>query len=85
MIGLELEVSPGHTLLNNEVLNGVVLMILCTCIISSVITENAARNIRLKEKESPTIENSGDDEKILVAVKYPEYADNLMTLGQSNA
>lgn len=80
MIGLELEVSPGHTLLNNEVLNGVVLMILCTCIISSVITENAARNIRLKEKESTTIENSGDDEKILVAVKYPEYADNLMTL-----
>lgn len=41
-------------------------MILCTCIISSVITENAARNIRLKEKESPTIENSGDDEKILL-------------------
>ena len=80
MVGIGLEVSPGHTLLDNEVLNGVVLMILFTCIISSVITENAARKLRLHEKENPTPRNEGDDEKILVAVKYPEYADSLITL-----
>ena len=80
MIGIELEVAPGQTLLNNEILNGVVQMILCTCIISSVITENSARKIRLKEKENPSIDKAGDDEKILIAVKYPEYADNLMML-----
>ena len=80
MVGIELETSPGQTLLNNADLNGVVLMILCTCIISSVVTENSARKIRLREKETPTIHNVGDDEKFLVAVKYPEYADNLMSL-----
>lgn len=81
MVGIGLEVAPNETLLNNEILNGVVLMILCTCIISSVITENTARKIRLKRKENPgAYRKTGDDEKILVAVKYPEYADNLMTL-----
>lgn len=80
MIGISIEVSPGHMLLDNEILNGVVLMILCTCIISSMITEKAAMKIRLLESSESSDSNVGDDEKILVAVKYPEYADNLMSL-----
>lgn len=80
MVGLGLEVKPGITLFDNEILNGVVLMILCTCIISSVVTENAARKIRLQDKENPETRHIADDEKILIPVKYPEYADNLMTL-----
>lgn len=81
MVGLSLEIAPGQSVFGNEILNGVVLMILFTCIISSVVTENSARKIRLKEKDNPTTDNKGDDEKILIPVKYPEYADSLITLG----
>ncbi len=80
MVGIGLEVSPGRTLLDDSILNGVVLMILCTCIISSVVTENTAKKIRLNGRDDALEHKTGDDEKILVAVKYPEYADRLMML-----
>ena len=43
MVGLKLEVAPGKFLFNDEVLNGIVIMILFTCIISSFVTERAAQ------------------------------------------
>ena len=82
MVGMTLEVSPGHYLVDNDMLNGVVCMILVTCIISSVITDRAAQAITLRDKQLPSAEDhDGDDEKILIPVKYPEYADNLIELG----
>ena len=61
-------------------LNAVVIMILFTCVISTVITERAAQRLRLQEKEEPQLKKDIDDEKILIPVKYPEYADNLVTM-----
>nr|WP_314828957.1 cation:proton antiporter [uncultured Prevotella sp.] len=80
MVGRRLEVAPGQYLFGDEVLNGIVIMILFTCVISTVITERAAQRLRLQEKEDQNMMKSLDDEKILIPVKYPEYSDNLVTM-----
>lgn len=86
MIGMQLEVEPGQYLLNDSVLNGVVIMILFTCIISTIITDHSARSIVLHQKQNPDIlakknDSNGDDEKILIPVKYPETCETLLNLG----
>mgnify|MGYP003082323656 FL=1 len=80
MVGRRLEVSPGVYLFGDEVLNGIVIMILFTCVISTVVTEWAAQRLRLKEKKEPELVKTVNDEKILIPVKYPEYADNLVSM-----
>lgn len=80
MVGRRLEVAPGEYLFGDEVLNGIVIMILFTCIISTVITERAAQRLRLQEKEDQDMMKNLDDEKILIPVKYPEYSDSLVTM-----
>jgi hypothetical protein len=80
MVGRRLEVAPGQYLFGDEVLNGIVIMILFTCVISTVITERAAQRLRLQEKEDQNMMKNLDDEKILIPVKYPEYSDNLITM-----
>ena len=80
MVGRQLETAPGSYLFGDEVLNGIVIMILFTCVISTVITERAAQRLRLQEKEEPQLKKDVDDEKILIPVKYREYADNLVTM-----
>ena len=80
MVGRQLETAPGRYLFGDEVLNGIVIMILFTCVISTVITGRAAQRLRLQEKEEPQLKKDIDDEKILIPVKYPEYADNLVTM-----
>ena len=82
MVGMRLEVSPGHYLVNDEMLNGVVIMILITCIISTMMTEHAAQQIVLRgERAEASGEHSpADDEKILLCVKYTEIAPQLLDL-----
>lgn len=81
LVGMRLEVSPGIYLVNNEMLNGVVIMILVTCIISTIVTEQAARQIILRDKEHlPAEHHNTDDEKIFLCVKYPEIAPQLLEL-----
>jgi len=81
MVGMRLEVTPGHYLVNNEMLNGVVIMILITCIISTMMTEKASQEIVLKgERSELGNKKDVDDEKILLCVKYPEIAPQLLEL-----
>lgn len=81
MVGVKMEVAPGEYLLDNTALNGVVMMILFTCIISTIVTEQAAKSIVLQTKLGQNLEKrEGDDEKILIPVKYPETCDTLMNL-----
>ncbi len=81
MVGIQLHVGEGGTLLNNDMLNGVVMMILFTCIIGSLMTERGSQQIVLQENAHPTKkEKEGDDEKILIPVKYEETASNLLSL-----
>jgi hypothetical protein len=82
MVGMRLEVSPGIYLVNNEMLNGVVIMILITCIISTMMTEHASKQIILRgdRLDESNEKNKTDDEKILLCVKYPEIAPQLLEL-----
>ncbi len=82
MVGMRILVGKNTYLVNDDMLNGVVIMILFTCIISSILTDWSSRKIVLRDKELPDAEDErkGNDEKILVPVRYPEYADNLMNL-----
>lgn len=74
MVGTQLMVAPGQPLMSNAVLDGVVVMILISCIISSVATEQGARRLKLEMAESTEEipSKKGDDEKILVLVKDSE-------------
>lgn len=82
MVGMNILIGPNTYLVNDDMLNGVVIMILFTCIISSLLTDWSSRKIILRDKELPEAEDEkkGNDEKILIPVRYPEYADNLMDL-----
>jgi nucleotide-binding universal stress UspA family protein len=67
-------------LLNEDVLNGTILMILVTCTISSFIVEKNARQLALNEENSsPGRETSG--EKILISLAYPETVTELIDFG----
>ena len=79
MVGMRLTTPDGSVLVTGEMLNGVVLMILLTCLISAVVTEQAAQQITLRDKEIPQ-EDTQDDEKMLIPMKYPEYAVRLVNL-----
>ena len=81
MVGMRLEVAPGVYLVNDDMLNGVVMMILVTCIISTLMTEHASQQIILHEKTHLQAEDpKADDEKILLCVKYPDIAPQLLSL-----
>lgn len=81
MIGRRMEVAPGEYLMDDTALNGVVMMILFTCIISTIMTERASKQIALQQKTAaPKDGDEGDDEKILIPVKYPETCSTLTSL-----
>lgn len=80
MVGRRLIVD-GQPLATDDMLNGVVLMILVTCIVSSVMTDYASKQIVFSEKTGLDLDKKdADDEKIMVCVKYPEIAPQLLDL-----
>ena len=88
MVGMRLEVEPGVYLANSDMINGVVMMILVTCIISTMMTEHASQQIVLTQSRdaisypgtTTTVNTPEDDEKILLCVKYKEIAPQLLSL-----
>jgi Kef-type K+ transport system membrane component KefB len=82
LVGMRLEVAPGVYLMDDVMLNGVVMMILFTCVISTLMTEHASQQIIIQEKTHlrNDISIGEDDERILICVKYPEIAPQLLYL-----
>jgi len=81
MVGMRLEVAPGVFLVNDDMLNGVVMMILVTCIISTLMTDHASRQVVLAQnRDNLSYPANSDDEKILICVKYVEIAPQLLSL-----
>lgn len=67
-------------LLNEDVLNGTILMILVTCTISSFIVEKASQQLALQEEN--VSENGKDQtERILISLAYPETVTELIDFG----
>jgi Kef-type K+ transport system membrane component KefB len=67
-------------LLNEDVLNGTILMILVTCTISSFTVEKASRKIALVENAKPYIPEDETRDRILISLAYPEMVNDLVDL-----
>lgn len=81
MVGMNMKVGTDEYLMDNTSLNGVVMMILFTCVISTIVTEQAAKQMVIQAKRHRIVEKQeGDDEKMLIPVKYPETCDTLISL-----
>ncbi len=79
MVGTSLNYPDGSPLMNNDVLDGVVVMILLSCAISSFATEFAAKQIKLENDEKAAEElPKNDDEKILVPINEPQTISDIV-------
>lgn len=85
MVGINLKTASGTPLMNNAVLDGVVMMILISCIISSFATDIAAMKLKIdqrlehKNKAGERRDSTArDDEKFLIPIKEPGNIETLM-------
>jgi Kef-type K+ transport system membrane component KefB len=67
-------------LLNEDVLNGTIIMILITCTISSFIVEKTSQQLALLEENLSATETT-EKEKILISLAYPETVTELIDFG----
>ena len=67
-------------LLNEDVLNGTIIMILITCTISSFSVEKNAQQLALLE-ENISADGDGSSERILISLAYSETVTELIDLG----
>ncbi|HEX8278369.1 MAG TPA: cation:proton antiporter, partial [Segetibacter sp.] len=67
-------------LLNEDVLNGTILLILVSCAISSFVVERASRQLVLEE-EKEVAKESDEQQRILISLAYPENVTELVDLG----
>lgn len=77
MIGYNIILPDGSHLLNENVLNGTIVMILVTCLISSIVTEKAAQ--QLSATKEVDIDQT-TPERILIPLSNPNTCDSLMEL-----
>ena len=87
MIGVSVVMANGSYVVDDTMMNGIVTMILFTCILSTITSEYSAKALVLREEKERLHSRSGevtdnnfDDEKILIPVKYPETCDTLVNL-----
>ncbi len=82
LIGHGIIMENGERLLNDDVLNGTVVMILFTCVISSFVTERSARrfatrgeDIKFEDKK-----DKSQPQQILIPVANPDTIEELINL-----
>lgn len=69
-------------LLNEDVLNGTIVMILITCTVASFITQRSAQNIAVTEMSGNLIGDSDDEqERILIPLSNADTVEELISLG----
>ncbi len=80
LVGYNIFLPDGSRLLNEDVLNGTIILILVTCIISSITTDLAARKMALSELPPENPQSRTDNEKILIAFSNQKNVKNLIYL-----
>lgn len=69
-------------LLNEDVLNGTILLILISCGVSSFVVEGASKKLALEqEEEDGDLAHEQKNEKILVSLAYPDMVAQLVDFG----
>lgn len=83
IIGVASDGEPIR-LLNENVLNGTIIMILITCTIASFVTQRSVQNIALADITEDEIGAGGDEqERILISLRNIETVEELINLGTS--
>lgn len=80
LVGYSIILPGGERLLNDDVLNGTVLLILVTCVVSSLITERAAKKVAIDDSEPERTSSATETEKILVALNNPNTIEDMVNL-----
>lgn len=81
LVGYGIILPDGSRLLNDDVLNGTIVLILVTCFVSSFLTERASKRLVMSEALPETGENKSDEEeKFLIPVSNVETMPSLMSL-----
>lgn len=78
--GVLTEVRKYERLLNENVLNGTILMILVTCTIGSFIAQKGAQNMALAESTEDDVDLEDDNERILISINNLEKTEELVNL-----
>lgn len=78
LVGHGIKLSDGTPLLNDDVLNGTILLILVSCIVSSITTDRASRSIIVSGADLDKPVNKS--KKTLLALANPNMVDKLMDL-----
>lgn len=79
LVGYNIILPDGSRLLNEDVLNGTVVLILVTCVVSSFITEHAARKMALTDP-GRVEEQAPEKDATLIALAYPETVDPIVNM-----
>lgn len=80
LIGHDIIMNNGERLLNDDVLNGTILMILVTTIVSSFVTERASRKIAINNEAQEKVGETKGEENILIPISNPDNIVNLVNL-----
>ncbi|MBQ9362931.1 MAG: cation:proton antiporter [Bacteroidaceae bacterium] len=81
LVGTQLEVQPGVPLMTGEILDGVVLTILLSCVISGIVTDQAAKALKLQKDTLMAARRDStplDDEKILIPINEPATINDIL-------
>lgn len=78
----ESEAGEPVRLLNEDVLNGTILLILVSCGFSSFMVEKASKDLALEQNENEATTSTDENtEKILLSLAYSELVPDLVDLG----
>jgi Kef-type K+ transport system membrane component KefB/nucleotide-binding universal stress UspA family protein len=67
-------------IIDDNVMNGTIILILVTCFVSSLVTEAAGRKIALSGKQDSFTDSMADHETIIVSLSNPQNMERLIDL-----
>lgn len=83
LVGYRIILPDGSRLLGEDVLNGAMLLILVTCVVSSMVTENTARRLVLKRRDEAAAHEQDvapAPDRILIGLNNPDTMVPLVNL-----
>lgn len=82
MVGYRIFLPNGTRLLGDDVLNGAMVLILVTCVVSSIVTDRTSRSIALKRQtgDIASLPSTPAPDRILIAIKDGSTMPSLLNM-----
>lgn len=80
MIGTKTLIAPNTYMMNADELNGIVMLILGSCLVSSMVTQIGAKQLISMKKKTAPAKHKEEKEKMLISLSNPETAEHLVNL-----